>query len=96
MKQYTADFKARVVREALKEDRTTTELASQYEIHPKLVRTWTSLALSELGQVFERRDTQAQERAAAEKEKEELYAQIGRLTRQVEWCKKKSGLVPPS
>jgi hypothetical protein len=33
-------------------------------------------------------------RAAHEKEKEELYAQIGRLTTQLNWLKKKSGIEP--
>lgn len=96
MKQYTAEFKARVVQEALKEERTQTELASAYGIHPKLIRSWKAVVLGEMSQLFERQDRQAQKQEAIEKEKEELYAQIGRLTRQVEWCKKKAGLVPPT
>lgn len=92
--QYTAEFKARVVREALKEDKTITELASLYGIHPKQVRSWKALALADLGQLFERRDIQAQERAVVEKEQDELYARIGRLTTQIEWVKKNLALCP--
>jgi len=34
--------------------------------------------------------------AAEDREREELFAQIGRLTTQLAWLKKKSGLEPPA
>jgi len=49
--------------------------------------------VQELPQVFERRDRAADHLAAYEQQVEELYAEIGRLTTQVAWLKKKSGLV---
>jgi transposase len=33
-KQYSAAFKARVVQELLKEEKTLAQIASQYEVHP--------------------------------------------------------------
>jgi transposase len=50
--------------------------------------------LQELPQVFERRERTASQVAAYEQQIEELYAEIGRLTTQVAWLKKKSGLTP--
>jgi putative transposase len=86
-KQHTAQFKAQVVREALRKRSRwrnwRVSLASTTQIS-----TWKTTALQELGQVFERGDTLSRERERHEKEREELYAQIGRLTTQVEWCKK--------
>jgi transposase len=38
------------------------------------------------------RQKQAQEKAAAEEKFQQLYAEIGRLTTQVAWLKKKSGI----
>jgi putative transposase len=47
-----------------------------------------------LPEVFERQ-TAAQEKAAVQEEKiAQLYQEIGRLTTQVNWLKKKSGLEP--
>jgi len=93
-KQHTAQFKAQVVREALREEKTLAELASLFGVHPTQISTWKTTALQELGQVFERGDTLSRERERHAKEREELYAQIGRLTTQVEWCKKKLALFP--
>jgi transposase-like protein len=39
-KQYSAQFKFRVALEAVKEDKTISELASEYGVHPTLVRNW--------------------------------------------------------
>jgi len=33
-KQYTAAFKARVVQELLKEEKTLAQIAAEYEVHP--------------------------------------------------------------
>ncbi len=43
--------------------------------------------------MFARRDRAADHLAAYEQQVEELYAEIGRLTTQVAWLKKKSDLV---
>ena len=37
---YSAEFKAKVAIEALKEQKTITELAQLYEIHPNQISTW--------------------------------------------------------
>jgi putative transposase len=39
-KQYSAAFKAKVVLEALKEEKTVAQIASDYEIHPTMVNAW--------------------------------------------------------
>lgn len=92
-KSYSPEFKAQVVREVLREDKTLSQIAAMYEVHPNQVAQWRDQALVGLTDVFSRkkeRDWVAQA-AAHEQEKQELYAEIGRLTTQLSWLKKKAG-----
>jgi putative transposase len=98
-KRHSAAFKAQVVQEVLKEEKTITQIASEYGVHPNQISTWKAAALKGLPSLFEREKADADQRAqkeAHEKQLQELYAQIGRLSTQVAWLKKKSGLEPPS
>ncbi len=90
-KSYTSAFKAQVVLELLKEEKTAAQLASEYGVHPSLLRDWKAVALNALPSTFEKRDTRAATEAAHAQQVEELYAEIGRLTTQVNWLKKKLG-----
>ncbi|BDI30570.1 transposase [Capsulimonas corticalis] len=93
-KQYSAAFKAQVVLEALKETKTVAQLASEHQIHPNLLTKWKQEAIADLALVFERKNSQAKAQEAQEQKVEQLYQEIGRLTTQVNWLKKKSGLEP--
>ncbi len=39
-KNHSSLFQAKVALEALREEETTAEIASRYEVHPSQVRTW--------------------------------------------------------
>jgi transposase-like protein len=93
-KQYTAAFKAKLVVELLKETKSLSQLAAEHKIHPTQLRQWREAALKELPTVFDKKDHTADVVTAYERRVEELYAEIGRLTTQVAWLKKKSGLDP--
>ena len=41
---YPPAFKAKVALEAIKEEKTTSELASQYQVHPGQIRNWKAIA----------------------------------------------------
>jgi len=90
-RQYSGELKAKVVIEALKGQRTVNEIASRFGVHPVQVFQWKKQALEELPQVFADRRAIGQ-RAAAE-EKAQLFEQIGRLKMELEWVKKKAGLL---
>src|SRR5947209_16682818 len=91
-KLYTADFKAKIVKEMLREEKTVGQLASEYEVHSNMLYRWRDQALAGLPGLFS--DQSAQELAEKEtewqQEREGLYAEIGRLTTQVTWLEKKS------
>ena len=46
-KQYGAQFKAKVALEAIRGEKTVSELASQYEIHPTMINGWKRKIWSE-------------------------------------------------
>jgi len=92
-KTYTAAFKAKVVVELLREEKPLAQVAAQYEVHPSQLRKWKQLAVEHLPSLFaDSKWDQAQQQAEHERRLEQLYAQIGRLTTQLGWLKKKAGL----
>jgi putative transposase len=88
-KLYTPAFKAQVVLELLKEEKTLAQLSSEHGVHPNVLREWKVIALKGLSSLYERRDNLAEQAAAHEKQLADLYAEIGRLTTQLNWLKKK-------
>jgi transposase-like protein len=93
-KQYSASLKARVVRELLREEKTVAQLAAEYGVHPTQLGKWKALALQGLPSLFEGQAEAAALKAAHEAERTALYAEIGRLSTQVAWLKRKLGLAP--
>ena len=86
-RKFNAAFKAKVVLEALKERRTMSELAQQYELHPNQITTWKKEFLQGVEQVFEAPADNGKQ--ALEETQAELYQQIGRLQVENAWLKKK-------
>lgn len=92
-KQYTAQFKAQVVQEILKEEKTLNQLATEHSVHPNQLKRWKATALAGLPSLFSRSDQAVQTAAEHERQVTELYAEIGRLTTELTWLKKKAGLL---
>jgi transposase-like protein len=88
-KRYSPDFKARIVLEMIKEQKSVAELASEHGIHPKMLHRWRTQAVDNLAQVFSEKDNVADVKAEYERKIEELYKEIGRLTTQLAWLGKK-------
>lgn len=94
-KRYPPELKARAVLEALKEERPLNQIASDYGIHPNMLSAWKLNAVQGLSTLFERDTNARADKLAHVNQLEELYSQIGKLTTQVAWLKKKSGLDIP-
>lgn len=92
-RRFSAKQKAQIVLEILKEEKTIAQIASEYSVHPNQLHRWKRQALENFAGLFETDNKQEKAQAAVQQRKlAELYAEIGRLTTQVKWLKKKSGL----
>ncbi len=89
-KKRSAEFKAKVALEAAKEIKTLNELASQYEVHSGQISQWKKQLLENIAGVF---STQKKTVNHAKKF-DELYRQIGEVTVERDWLKKKLNLFP--
>src|SRR3970040_933477 len=91
-KRLSASKKAQLVLEAIREEKSVSQIAAENGIHSNQIHKWKKQALEDFAQLFEddRKGERAQE-AEHEKQVQELYAEIGRLSAQLSWLKKKSG-----
>ena len=87
--QRSAKFKFKVALEALQEQKTLNQIASEYQLNPGQVSQWKRQLQAQGATLFEN-GTGLSERQQ-EKREAELYEQIGRLKMELEWLKKKSG-----
>ena len=83
--------KARVALDAVKGLKTVNELASTYGVHPTQITHWKHQLQKEVPDIFSAR------RAKREQDHEafqaQLYQQIGQLKVELDWVKKKAGLI---
>lgn len=78
-KPYSAEFKARLVLEALQGAKTVGEIAAEHSLNPNLVRNWKAKAESDLSRPFSAaEDGRARERELAEhrEEVDDLHRKI--------------------
>ena len=90
-RKHTPEFKTQVVLELFKEAKTIGEIGSQFSVHPTLAGKWRSIAIEGLKTVFT--GTSGKELAQRDKLIDELYRQVGQLKVELDWLKKKMGLV---
>jgi len=92
-KRYTANQKAQIVLELLKEEQTLAQIASAHGVHPTQIRKWKAQVLENLPSLFnDDKKTVRDLQVAHERELDDLFAEIGRLTTQLAWLKKKGGV----
>ena len=86
-KQYDSRFKAQVAIEAIKNQQTVAQIASEYGVHPTQVSQWKKQVLDQLPQLF----TDGRSKATPNNDQlvDELYRQIGQLKVELDWLEKK-------
>ena len=90
-KKHTPRLKVKVALEAIKGEKTIAEITSQYGVHATQVTVWKKKAMEVLPEAFSISKKQSdidQTQLIGE-----LYRQIGQLTMEVGWLKKKSELL---
>lgn len=92
-KSYTPELKAEIVLRVLKEEETLAQIASEYGVHPNQLTKWKAQFLKDAALVFNGDQKPMKElKAKYETQIEDLYGEVGRLTTQLNWLKKKSGI----
>jgi transposase-like protein len=89
-KQYSPKFKARVAVEAIRGEKTLSQLGSQFKVHPIQIAKWRKAALEQLPELFVDGRTR---KGSGEADSDALYEEIGRLKVELDWLKKKVGML---
>lgn len=90
-KQYSAEFKTKVVLEILSEQETLNQIAAKYSVSPVVLSRWKKEFLERASDVFKKGPTEAEKDLQQSKEHiAELERKVGQLTYEVDWLKKKS------
>ena len=90
-KKFSSEFKARVALEAIRGEKTISEIASIYEVHPNVVGQWKRQVLAQLPEIFSNGKRRLKEDESALRDR--LYQEIGQLKVELDWLKKKTGFI---
>lgn len=88
-RQFSPELKKKIAVEALREQRTINELASEYQVHPVQIRKWKKELLDGATSIFE--DPRKRKGDVNKQEQQEsiLQQKIGQLIIENDWLKKK-------
>jgi transposase-like protein len=90
-KTYSGEWKAKIAVEAIKGQSTINEISSDYKVHPSQIMKWKKQALEQMPEIFS--DKREKKLQSDEELKSKLYEQIGKLQVELDWVKKKAGLI---
>jgi len=90
-KNHPAKLKAKVAIEAIEGQRTISEIAQQYGVHPNLVSSWKRQAIELMPELFSPQSVDSG--SESDVEKQELYRQIGQMKVEMDFLKKTLGRV---
>ncbi len=87
-KKHSPAFKAKVALAALKGEKTVSELAAEFGVHPHQIHTWKKALSENAGAVFEKPSNGAENKT---ENVGELYEKIGQLTVERDFLKRVLG-----
>lgn len=90
-KQYSATEKSKIALEAIKGELTISQISSKYGVHATQISNWRKIAMESIVSGFSGNNKNNQI-IANEDLINKLYQQIGQLSTECEWLKKKSAL----
>jgi len=86
-KKYAAEFKAKVALAALSNQMTLSEISEKYSISTSMISKWKAEFVANASAAFKDKPLST---ADQEKEKQELYAKIGKLEMKLDFAKRVS------
>ena len=86
-RKFSAEFKAKVALEAIREQNTVSEIAAKHQLHPNQISQWKKQFLDNSAAVF----SSGKDEAVTDHEEQmaKLYEQIGKLQVANDFLKKK-------
>ena len=88
-KKHSNELKARIALDAIRGQKTMSELASEYVVHANQISRWKKQLLEAAPDIFTLgKDKEAEKKAV---ERDHLYKKVGQLQIEVDWLKKKTG-----
>ncbi len=91
-KSHPPALKAKVAIEAIKANRTTSEIAQAFSVHPNLVVNWKKQAIELLPELFTPQNA-SPTKPANDPDKADLYRQIGQMKVELDFLKKRTGML---
>ena len=88
-RKFSAEFKAKVAIEAIKERNSIEDLARKYELHPNQISMWKKEFLAKAALVFSSEDKNNADKTQQDALLDKLYSQIGQQKVEIDWLKKK-------
>jgi transposase len=89
-RKYSPELKAQVAIEAIKGEKTISQIASEFNVHPMLVNRWKKQFLESSYKVFSNEGNREKE---LQRTIDELYKQIGQLKVERDFLSRKLGLL---
>lgn len=85
-RKFSAEFKAKVALEAIKNQKTLAQLSQQYQVNPITISKWKTDMVEHAADVF--RGAHSKDDSESSVETDKLYAQIGQLKVENDFLKK--------
>ncbi|MBN2899719.1 MAG: transposase [Clostridia bacterium] len=86
---YSIEFKSRVALAAIRGDKTLSEIASEYDVHPNQISRWKKEALENFSAIFTQKRKGNKELKEKQQELDVALKKLGEMTVENEWFKKK-------
>ena len=91
-KNHSSEFKSKVAIAALREDKTFSELASEFKVHPSRIGAWKNIAISRLPKLYEQDNGSLSKEVELQGLIDKLHKKIGEIEMENDWLKKRLGL----
>ena len=87
-RKHSPEFKAKVAMAAARGDKTVSELAGEFGVHPHQIHAWKKVLVENVTVLFEKPSTTGETKS---EDSEPLYAKIGQLTIERDFLARKLG-----